>query len=76
MKALVLALALLATPAVAQDLTVVGLDGKTTTLTAADLADLPRAAATLHAGDKATPYEGPTISAILRGTGHGTIVAG
>ncbi len=50
-------------------LTVVGLDGKTTTLSAADLADLPRGEATLHEGAKATTYQGPTLTAILRQAG-------
>ena len=71
MKAAVLALALILAPlaAAADDLTVLGLDGKTTTLTAADLAALPRGAATLHEGAKATVYEGPTLTAILREAG-------
>jgi hypothetical protein len=63
------ALAFMAGSACAQGLTVLGLDGKTTVLTAAQVADLPRASALLHAGDKATPYEGATLTAILREAG-------
>lgn len=63
------ALLTLAAPACAQDLTVVGLDGKSTVLTPAQLHDLPQATALLHAGDKATPYEGATLTGILREAG-------
>jgi hypothetical protein len=58
-----------AQPATAQDLTVTGLDGKAHVLTAAEVADLPRGEALLHAGDKATPYQGATLTAILREAG-------
>ncbi|MFI4935806.1 MAG: molybdopterin-dependent oxidoreductase [Caulobacterales bacterium] len=67
-KAAVLAIALSLAPlvALADDLTVVGPTGKTVTLTPADLANLPRASASLHEGDKTIAYEGVVLSAILR----------
>ena len=70
MKAVLLALALLAAPAVAAaDVTVLGLNGATTVLTDAQLADLPHAEATLHEGAKTFVYSGPTLTAILREAG-------
>jgi DMSO/TMAO reductase YedYZ molybdopterin-dependent catalytic subunit len=51
---------------VAQDLTVVGLDGRTVTVTPKAFADLPRASATLGAGATAKTYEGASLTAILR----------
>jgi hypothetical protein len=66
---LAFAACLLAGGAAAQDLTILGLDGKTTVLSPAQLADLPRATALLHAGAKATPYEGARLTAILREAG-------
>ena len=67
MKALVLALALTVAPvaALAQSLTVVGLDGKSKALTAADLADLPRDEVSLGA----RTYEGPILTYVLRAGG-------
>jgi len=62
-------LAALATAAGAADLTVVGLGGKTITLTAAQLAALPRGEAILHEGAKAVPYQGPTLTSVLREAG-------
>ena len=70
MRALVLALALAVAPvaAFAQSLTVVAPDGKTKVLTAADLADLPRAEViTLEGGAKT--YEGPVLTYVLRAGG-------
>lgn len=71
MRALILALALAVAPvaALAQSLTVVGLDGKTKLLTASDLADLPRAEVkvTLESGPKI--YEGPILTYVLRAGG-------
>ena len=51
------------------DLQVVGLDGKACPQSAAALADLPRATAMLRSGEKATPYEGVVLSAILKACG-------
>jgi len=67
--ALAIVLAAAAAPAAAQDLTVLGLDGRSTALTPSQLADLPRATATLHEGDKATAYDGATLTGILRDAG-------
>lgn len=68
--ALIAAAALLtAGSAAAQDLTVVGLDGKAKTLTAAQLADLPRAEAALPNKGGVKRYEGPLLSYILREAG-------
>jgi hypothetical protein len=55
--------------AIAQDLTLVAPDGRTKVMTAADLADLPRAsvAVTLDAGTKT--YEGPILTYVLRAGG-------
>jgi len=71
MRAALLGLLLLAaaSAAGATDLTVTGLGGQTIVLKAADLASLPRGEATLHDGAKTTPYEGPTLSSILREAG-------
>jgi hypothetical protein len=69
MRALVLAAALLATPAAAQTLKVTGLDGKARELGAADLAALPRASATLTEDGKAHAYEGPRLADVLRAGG-------
>ena len=68
-RSLALALALAAVApaaAAAQDLTVLGLDGRTRVLTPAEVSDLPRATAELHAGEAATAYEGATLTGILR----------
>ncbi|MDQ0463653.1 hypothetical protein QO010_001424 [Caulobacter ginsengisoli] len=46
-----------------------GLNGKVTSFTTADLADLPRATASLRSGDKATAYEGALLSAVLKEAG-------
>jgi hypothetical protein len=56
-------------PAAAPGITVVGLGGKTVQLSPAALADLPQGEAMLREGAKATPYEGPTLSAVLRESG-------
>ena len=50
-------------------LTVTGLDGAVTTFTPDKLADLPRATASLRSGDKAAPYEGVLLSALLKEAG-------
>lgn len=69
-RALILACAL-ALPAVAaaQDITVVGLDGKTKTLTAAQLADLPRGEVSRPYKGAVKRYEGPILGYILREAG-------
>ncbi|CAN5817347.1 hypothetical protein BH11PSE1_BH11PSE1_12530 [soil metagenome] len=71
MRALVLAIALAVAPvaASAQSLTVVGLDGKTKVLSAADLADLPRAEVKVTLEGGAKTYEGPVLSYVLRAGG-------
>jgi hypothetical protein len=50
-------------------LSVTGLDGRVSSLTSADLADLPRAKAGLRSGVKATAYEGVLLSAVLKVAG-------
>ncbi|MES2724580.1 MAG: molybdopterin-dependent oxidoreductase [Pseudomonadota bacterium] len=67
MRALLLALALAVAPvaALAQSLTVVDPAGKTKVLTAADLADLPRA----EVKSGARTYEGPVLTYVLRAGG-------
>ena len=71
MRALVLALALAVAPvaAFAQSLTVVAPDGKTKVLTAADLADLPRAEVKITLEGGAKTYEGPVLTYVLRAGG-------
>lgn len=68
MKILLAALVLLLTPglAAAQAFTVVGLDGKAKTLSAAQMADMPRQSVKL-AGRKT--YEGPVLAYVLREVG-------
>lgn len=71
-RLLLLALAAgLAWPALAQaqTLAVVGLDGQTRTLSAADLASLPQATASLTEGGAAHAYEGPVLAHVLRAAG-------
>lgn len=63
------AVALAPIAAFAQSLTVVTPDGHETQLSAEALAGLPRASANLRQGGKATTYEGPTLSAVLREAG-------
>ncbi|MFN3513318.1 MAG: molybdopterin-dependent oxidoreductase [Phenylobacterium sp.] len=65
--AAVLALAPLA--AAAQEVTVVGLDGRTKVFTPQALADLPRAQATIPLGGKDRTYEGPLLVYLLREVG-------
>jgi hypothetical protein len=55
--------------AAAQDVTVVGLDGRTKVFTSAELADLPRAKATIPMGGKDRTYEGPLLVYLLREVG-------
>lgn len=64
--ALVLGLSLVPGLAAAQAFTVVGLDGKERTLTAAQMADMPRQSVKL-AGRKT--YEGPVLAYVLREAG-------
>lgn len=66
--AFVLALALGA-PAAAQELTIVGLDGKAKVLKAADLAGLPRASVPVPQDAGAKTYEGPVLAYVLRAGG-------
>lgn len=70
-RALVLAAALALGPlaAWAQDVTVVGLDGRTKVFTPAELADLPRARATIPMGGKDRTFEGPLLIYLLRAVG-------
>lgn len=67
LAALAVALAL-AAPAVAraQSLTVTGLDGTAKTLTAAQVADLPRDRVAVKLADHTVTYEGPRLAAVLR----------
>jgi hypothetical protein len=67
--ALAAAAALLPAAALADGITVTNLAGAATTLSAAQLADLPQGEAPLHEGAKATPYEGATLASILREAG-------
>jgi len=53
--------------AAGQTITVIGQGGRTATLAAKDLADLPRA--TIQVGAPAKAYEGPTLTAVLRQVG-------
>lgn len=71
MRALLIACAVALAPvaALAQTLTVVVPDGRETVLTAEALAALPRATAYLRQGEKATAYQGPTLTAVLREAG-------
>lgn len=55
--------------AVAQSLTVSGLDGGTRTLSAADIAALPRTTAQVREGGKTRAYEGPLLVHVLRAAG-------
>lgn len=52
-----------------QDLTVVGLDGKTRVFTPAELAAMPRGEASLPGKAGPVRYEGPLLTAILRAAG-------
>ena len=71
MRAALLAVLLWAVAGVvaAADLTVVGLNGKTIVLTAAQLAALPQGEAILHEGAGPIAYQGPSLTAILREAG-------
>jgi hypothetical protein len=70
MRALLIAALLILPPAsvFAQSLTVVGLDGKETVLTAAQMATLPRADVVLQQGKPAI-YQGPTLASVFREAG-------
>ncbi|MFN3523277.1 MAG: molybdopterin-dependent oxidoreductase [Phenylobacterium sp.] len=63
------ALALAAGPAPAQSITVTGLDGAEKTLSAQDLAALPRARVEAPWGDKPRVFEGPKLTYVLRAAG-------
>lgn len=71
MRSLILAAAIALAPlaAFAQDVTVVGLDGRIKVFTPKDLADLPRAKAELTMGGKVHTYEGPLVVYMLREVG-------
>ena len=62
-------LALAAPAALAQSLTVVGLDGVTTALSAQELAKLPRGEVQTRWGDKAQTFQGPRLAYALRAAG-------
>lgn len=59
----------LALPAAAQDLTIVGLDGKAKVLKAADLAAFPRAEVAVPQDAGSKTYEGPVLAYVLRAGG-------
>ena len=63
------ALALPPAAALADGIVVTNLSGAATTLSPAQLDDLPQGEATLHEGAKAAPYEGATLTSILREAG-------
>ena len=65
-------LSLLATPVLAQDLAMVGPDGKAVTLSATDLAALPRAVVGLDAHGERHRYEGPLLIEVLAKAGAPT----
>jgi hypothetical protein len=69
MKRLALIVLVLLSPALAsaQTLTVMGPGGKSATLSAKDLADLPRA--TVQTGSPPQTYEGPTLTSVLHAVG-------
>lgn len=59
----------LALPAAAQELTIVGLDGKAKVLRAADLAGFPRAEVAVPQDKGPKTYEGPILAYVLRAGG-------
>ncbi len=63
------ALALFATPALAQSLALVGPDGQTATLSAAELAALPRQSVTFAGHGESHVYEGPLLIDVLAKVG-------
>ncbi|MDH4384760.1 MAG: molybdopterin-dependent oxidoreductase [Caulobacter sp.] len=76
------ALCLAPVAALAQSLSVIGVDGKETRLSPTALQALSRAEAKLGAGDRSVAYLGPTLTAVLREAGlpagarlHGKILA-
>lgn len=71
LKTLICAAALALAPlaAQAQDVTVVGLDGRQKVMTPDDLADLPRAKVTVTRSGKDRVYEGPLLIYLLREVG-------
>lgn len=70
-KTLALAAALVLAPLVAQaqDVTVVGLDGRQKVMTPAQLSDLPRAKVTVARSGGTRVYEGPLLVYLLREVG-------
>lgn len=58
-----------AAPAAAQELTVVGLDGKARVLKAADFADAPRASVAVPQDTGSKTYEGAVLAYVLRAGG-------
>lgn len=70
-RAFAFAAALVLAPlaAQAQDVTVVGLDGRTKVFTPALLADMPRAKATITMAGKERTFEGPLLIYMLRDVG-------
>ena len=58
-----------AAPALAQDLRVTRADGTSAAVTAAALADLPRATVTVAGGSGPQVYEGPALAYVMRAAG-------
>lgn len=58
-----------ATPVLAQELALVGVDGRTTTLTAADIAALPRVTVRFAGHGESHDYEGPLLIDVLAKVG-------
>jgi hypothetical protein len=71
MRATILAmgLALLCSPALAQTVTLAGLDGQTGTLSSADIAALPQIKLTLDVHGETHAYEGPLLSDVVAKVG-------
>lgn len=71
LRTLAIAAALVLAPlaAQAQDVTIVGLDGRQRVMTPAQLADLPRAKVTVTRSGKDRVYEGPLLVYLLREVG-------
>lgn len=65
-------LAASATPALAQDLSLVGVDGRTTTMTAAEVGALPRVKVTFAGHGESHDYEGPLLIDVLAKAGAPT----
>jgi hypothetical protein len=65
-----LAAAFLATAALAQDLVIRGLDGAERTISAAEIAALPRAEVQVTWGEKTRAFAGPRLAHVLRAAGQ------